>query len=103
MDASNHMRAKVGRSLNFGAGRFPRNLSLGDSTPARFARLRGIAQRQVSPLPRKIEGELEHEPRPRNHIRGTYKGCEERATLGLLARNPATLKDSPQNFRALSP
>ena len=36
-----------------------------------------------------------------NHL---AQGCEERATLGLLARNPATLKDFPRmGSRALDP
>ena len=81
-ERSNQMRVKPQRATSLPERRVPGSFSLRCSTPARYARRSGTAQREALPCPCGTEGRSEHESTPRNHIQRTYKGCEPRATLG---------------------
>src|ERR1035437_7328535 len=86
------MRAKPQRTQNWQEMRIAWRFSLRFSTPARYARLRGKAQREPLSCPCGTEGRSERERTPRNHIQRTYKGCEPRATLGVRWVAASTLK-----------
>src|ERR1017187_6540966 len=91
-ERSNQMRASPQRTSR---SRFACSFSLRGSTSARYARLRGTAQREALLCRSGPQGRLEPERTARNHIqrtqKKTYKGCELRATLGDLGQ-----KDQPQ-------
>src|ERR1035437_4968933 len=84
-ECSKRMRAKPQRTQNWQEMRIAWRFSLRFSTPARYARLRGKAQREALSCPCGTEGRSERERTPRNHIQRTYKGCRVgEATLGHL-------------------
>jgi hypothetical protein len=89
-ERSKQMGAKPQRAPIWPEMHFACRFSLRGSTPARYARLRGTAQREALPCPCGTEGRSESERTPRNHIQRTYKGCEPRATLGKWVRPPST-------------
>src|SRR5437762_4499941 len=74
------------------SSRRPRRSSVRCPTPARCARLRGTAHGGA--FPETSAQEQRYEERvSQNHFRPTYKGCEQRATLGNLGhRSPSTSK-----------
>jgi len=67
------MWAKPPRAPIWPEPRFACRFSLRGSPPARYARLRGTAQREALPYPYGTEGISQHERTPRNHIQRTYK------------------------------
>ena len=73
-ERSNQMRAKPGRAPRLPETRCAGSFSLRCSTPARYARLRGTAQREALPCHRGTEGRPEHKRTSGNHIQSTYKG-----------------------------
>ena len=102
-ERSNQMRASPQRAPRSPATRFACRFSLRCSTSARYARLRGTAQREALLCRYGTEGRLEPERTARNHIqrtqKRTYKGCEPRATLGVREVGTST----PKGFYRLSP
>src|ERR1017187_8609158 len=98
-ERSNQMRARPQWAPRLLGRRFHGSFSLRYSTPARYARLRGIAQREALPRRCATEGISKHESAPRNHIQRTYKGCEARATLSLRIErttNPERVASPPR-------
>ncbi len=78
-------QAEVGRPLGLRSGHSKHSSLACRSTTARYARLRGTAG-QGAP-PRRGKGEMiNHGRSQRIHIQTTCKGCEQRATLGAMAR-----------------
>src|ERR1035437_4975543 len=97
------MRAKPQRTQNWQEMRIAWRFSLRFSTPARYARLRGKAQREALSCPCGTEGRSERERTPRNHIQRTYKGCEARAALGRPCRSLLNPERVAQTARAAWP
>ena len=87
-ERSNQMRAKPQQASSSAETRLACRFSLRCSTPARYARLRGTAQREALPRDRGVEERPEHVRVPEYHIQMTYKGCAPRATLGTTPQSP---------------
>src|ERR1039457_5059313 len=83
-ERSNQMTASPQRAPRAPGRRFAGSFSLRGSTPARYARLRGTAQREALPCRYGRARKPESEGTARNHIKRTYKGCEGLATLGSM-------------------
>jgi hypothetical protein len=67
-ERSNQMRARAQQGPRWPGTRSSGSFSLRCSTPARYARLRGTAQREALPCPCGTEGRPEHARTPKNHI-----------------------------------
>src|ERR1017187_5001221 len=83
-ERSNQMTASPQRAPRAPGRRFAGSFSLRGSTPARYARLGGTAQREALPCRYGRARKPESEGTARNHIKRTYKGCEGLATLGSM-------------------
>jgi hypothetical protein len=68
-ECSNQMKRRPQRAPRVSGRRLPCSFSLRCSTPARYARLRGTAQREALPCRCRTQGEPEYKRMPRIHIR----------------------------------
>src|ERR1019366_1935394 len=99
-ERSNQMRASPQRAPRSPATRFACRFSLRCSTSARYARLRGTAQRQALLCRYGTEGRLEPERTARNHIQRTQKRTYKGRTAALLPYGGPILGWITQAFQA---